>query len=644
MSPDYPNNRSDQIEVDNLQSLKNRNLTRLSTRLSLSFALFAILLVGIITYTNYQNTRSQLHEDIRARLRDAVAIGTQQIDGDKHALLTEPTQEGSAIYLQIKKVLQGIRDAGTEIRFVYTMRQDEQGNIIFIVDAEESEADISHLGDIYDDASDLIKDSFSSLNQPIVEEDFYTDKWGTWLTGYAPFYRTDGQREGVVGMDISASEVIARERQALWNALALFLVSIPPIFVIGYFLGRRLVKPISSLSEAAQKIATGDLSVRIKTSSTSQEVYTLENGFNMMTGRLQELVENLEKRVSERTQELTIATEYSRLRASQFETIAQLSQIITSIQNSETLLPKITELISQQMGFYHTGIFLLDNNREYAVLQAANSYGGQLMLQRNHKLKVGEQGIVGFVTSTGTPRIALDVGEDAVFFDNPDLPETRSEMALPLTIAGEIIGALDLQSTEPNAFSNEDIEVLAILANQVAISIRNAYSFEQTRLAIQRAELALQQQVKDNWRQFSRSQSVRGYYYDGINPRSLDHASEEKTGNAFEIPVQLHGQVIGKIRLNPNDSARIWSDDEIAIVQAAVERAALTLENARLLNEAQQRASRERIIGDIAASISTFSDLEGILRTAVQQLGRRLGGAEVILELGSNLETEEFTE
>jgi GAF domain-containing protein/HAMP domain-containing protein len=642
MSPDYPNNRSDQIEVDNLQSLKNRKFTRLSTRLSLSFALFAILLVGIITYTNYQNTRSQLHEDIRARLRDAVAIGAQQIDGDKHALLTEPAQEGSATYMQIKKVLQGIRDAGTGIRFVYTMRQDEQGNIIFIVDAEESEADISHLGDIYDDASDLIKDNFSSLYQPIVEEEFYTDKWGTWLTGYAPFYTSNGQREGVVGMDISASNVIARERQALWNALTIFLASIPPIFVIGWFLGSRLAKPISSLSEAAKKIAAGNLSVRIKTGSTNQEVYTLENSFNMMTSRLQELVENLEKRVSERTQELTVATEYARLRALQFETIAQLSQIITSIQNPETLLTKITELISQRMGYYHAGIFLLDNNREYAVLQAANSSGGQRMLQRKHKLKVGEQGIVGFVTSTGTPRIALDVGDDAVFFDNPDLPETRSEMALPLTIAGEIIGALDLQSTEPNAFSNEDIEVLAVLANQVAISIRNAYSFEQTRLAIQRAELALQQQAKDNWRQFSRSQSVRGYSYDGINPRSLDHASEEKTDNTFEIPVQLHGQVIGKIRLNPNDSARIWSDDEIAIVQAAVERAALTLENARLLNEAQQRASRERIIGDISASISTFSDLEGILRTAVQQLGRRMGGAEVVLELGSNLETKEI--
>jgi len=636
MSIDNPNNLSYQAEMDNIQPiqpLEQRTFTKLSTRLSLSFAFFAMLIVGITTFTNYQNTQTQLREDIRTRLQDAVAIGAKQIDGDEHANLTDPSQEGSTTYMQIKKVLQGIRDAGTDIRFVYTMRQDEQENIIFIVDAEESEEDISHLGDIYDDASDLIKHTFSTLNQPIVEEEFYTDKWGTWLTGYAPFYTTDGQREGVVGMDISASNVIARERQALWNALALFLFSIPPIFGIGWFLGGRLAKPISKLSEAAQKIAAGDLSVRTTTDSRSQEVYTLENSFNMMTGRLQELVENLEKRVTERTEEITIATEYTKLRASQFETIAQLSHIITSIQNPDNLLINITELISQRMGYYHVGIFLLDNSQEYAVLQAANSAGGQRMLHRRHKLKVGEQGIVGYVTSTNKPRIALDVGDDAAFFDNPDLPETRSEMALPLTIAGKIIGALDLQSIEPNAFSNEDIEVLAILADQVAISIQNAYSFEQARLAIQRAETALQQQTMENWGRISKIKRIPGYWYDGVQTKPLSHEIGEKTSNTLDIPVRLRGQTIGKLRLNPNDSPRIWSNDEIAMAQAAAERAALTLENARLLEDAQRRAAKEQMISEGSTRLSAALDVESILQATAEELERTLGSAEILIQL-----------
>jgi GAF domain-containing protein len=363
------------------------------------------------------------------------------------------------------------------------------------------------------------------------------------------------------------------------------------------------------------------------------EVNALENSFNLMTGRLHELVENLEKRVNERTQEMTIATEYTRVRASQFETIAQLSKIITSIQDPETLLVKITELISQRMGYYHVGIFLLDNNRQYAVLQSANSPGGRLMVQRRHKLKVGEQGIVGFVTSTGNPRIALDVGEDAVFFNNPDLPETHSEMALPLTIAEKIIGALDLQSTVPNAFSEEDIEVLAILADQVAISIQNAQSFEQTRLAIQRAESALQQHAKDSWEELSKRQRAPVYLYDGIKSISLVNGVDLKNGDMLEIPVQLRGQTIGRFKLNPYDSAHIWSDDEIAMAQAAAERTALALENARLIFESQKRASKEQVIGEVSSKLSSAFNLDNILQTALREMGRILPGAEISIQV-----------
>ena len=113
----------------------------------------------------------------------------------------------------------------------------------------------------------------------------------------------------------------------------------------------------------------------------------------------------------------------------------------------------------------------MDTFGEYAILQAANSVGGQRMLERQHKLKVGQVGIVGYVTGQGKPRIALDVGADAVYFDNPDLPDTRSEMAVPLTIGEKVIGALDVQSEKQSAFNDEDIAVLTTMADQVAIAI-----------------------------------------------------------------------------------------------------------------------------------------------------------------------------
>ncbi len=141
-------------------------------------------------------------------------------------------------------------------------------------------------------------------------------------------------------------------------------------------------------------------------------------------------------------------------------------------------------MLSTRFGFYHVGIFLKDETGRYALLYAANSEGGQRMLKRGHKLEVGQVGIVGYVTESGKARIALDVGKDAVYFDNPDLPQTHSEMALPLKIADRILGALDIQSTEPQAFKQDDIEVLQIVADQLAIAIENSRLLAESRSAV----------------------------------------------------------------------------------------------------------------------------------------------------------------
>ena len=158
---------------------------------------------------------------------------------------------------------------------------------------------------------------------------------------------------------------------------------------------------------------------------------------------------------------------------------------------------------------------LLDDAREYAVLMAANSEGGKRMLARGHKLRVGQTGIVGYATGTGKPRIALNTGTDMVYFNNPDLPETHSEIALPLRVRDQIIGALDVQSTEPNAFANEDIEVLSTLADQVSIAIQNARQFEQTRKALSEAEALAKQFAQTGWQQFSKNKNLVGIRHTG---------------------------------------------------------------------------------------------------------------------------------
>ncbi|MEA3351442.1 MAG: histidine kinase N-terminal 7TM domain-containing protein, partial [Chloroflexota bacterium] len=198
-------------------------------------------------------------------------------------------------------------------------------------------------------------------------------------------------------------------------------------------------------------------------------------------------------------------------RSQQLQAAAEVGQAAVTLRNLDELMPQVTQLISQRFSFYHVGIFLLDDHHEFAVLQAANSESGQRMLNRGHRLKVGEVGIVGYVTAQQEARIALDVGTDAVFFDNPDLPETRSEMALPLIIGGELLGAIDVQSKREAAFSDEDINVLQILADQIAIAIENARLFTEHNEALKTARRAYSELSQEAWGELLRTQPELGF-------------------------------------------------------------------------------------------------------------------------------------
>ena len=345
----------------------------------------------------------------------------------------------------------------------------------------------------------------------------------------------------------------------------------------------------------------------------------------------------LEARVDERTVELNAANIQISHRAEQFQAISEVARSIAVHQDLEILLSTITRLVSERFSFYHVGIFLLDEKRKFAVLRAANSEGGQKMLKRNHRLKVGHTGIVGNVTSTGTPRIALDTGVDTVYFDNPDLPKTRSEVALPLSLGGEVIGALDIQSTEANAFSNEEVAVFSVLADQLAIAIQNARSLAQARTAAAEAEKVARQLVGQAWSNIKSFTPIVGYRFDGSKPEPLNQPTNgqqaEDQKEAFSVPVQLRGESIGSLRIKPSVDGHQWSEDEIAIIRATAERVALAAENARLILESQKNAAKEQVIGEISTKIGAAINLDNILQTTLREMGRILPGAEISIQV-----------
>ncbi len=425
--------------------------------------------------------------------------------------------------------------------------------------------------------------------------------------------------------------------------------------MLAVIVAQYLTRPIIRLTEAAEQVSSGNLQARAPVEAPD-EIGALAEAFNRMTAQLRETLGSLERRVAERTADLETARLLSEKRAQELQTINEISRIVSSEQRLDVLLPLVTRLVSERFGFYHVGIFIVDETRQYAVLQAANSEGGRRMLERGHKLEVGVTGIVGSVAGSGTPRIALDVGSDPVFFNNPDLPETRSEMALPLNARGKTIGVLDVQSTKPGAFTENDVNTLSILADQVAIAIENARLFSEMQRAREEAEALYEQYIKQEWFAFSKQISKVGYYQSAVSGKPLDapveneeiraalqrgevvvvEAKNATSHPALAVPVKLRNQVIGVLNIKAPTKNRKWSRDEVNFAQAISDRLALALENARLLYESQRRAAKEQKISEMTAKISTSINIQNVLQTAVEELGRALPGSEVIIQFQNN--------
>ncbi|PWB78031.1 MAG: hypothetical protein C3F07_01600 [Anaerolineales bacterium] len=610
----------------------------LLTILTLAFTLSGLLISVSIIAILYNNLKAGLQEELKNRLLTITSIAALQQDGDT---LLKVSARDDEYYKIINERNLKIRSADSDIIYVYTMRKNEEG-IYFVVDANlPGDEGIADFGQPYLEPGPTLEQNFDTIDRTIIEPEIYTDEFGSFLSAYAPIYASTGERVGVLGIDIAADKIVARERRILNQSLLLFAVSLPVIALLGYLLGRFVTSPYVKLTTIAQKIASGNLEESTQIPANSREAALLADSFRTMTQKLRQLVGTLELQVADRTQKLE-------KRASQSQAVSSVARAITTIQDIDLLLPKITELVCEHFGVYHTGIFLVDEENKLAILRASNSPGGQKMLSRRHRLKLDTNSIVGYVASRGNPRIALDVGTDAFFFNNPDLPETRSEMALPLSIGGRVIGVLDVQSTHPNAFAEEDVATLSTLADQIAIAIENTRLFAEAQNALRDSETSFERYIKQEWSSFARRIKNTGYTFDGTRSQPIKskdgrekvktvtqtgRLSLERDNGGITIPIRLRGQTIGMLDVKPKNGSRKWTQDEITLLEAAAERAALALENARLVESAQQRAARERTIGEISARLGSVSDVEAIMQTAVEELGRKIGGAtEVTIE------------
>jgi signal transduction histidine kinase len=467
----------------------------------------------------------------------------------------------------------------------------------------------------------------------------------------------------VMIVELPVAEALAGVRQMLYLLAGLIVVGAAVAGSLGILIPRRIVQPLLTLQQGAEELGAGHLDHVIRV-ETDDEIQDLAEAFNQMAldlqasqAELEQWGRELEVKVEDRTHELVEASSQMERRAVQLQASAEVARAIASVQDLDELLPQVTHLISERFGWYHVGIFLLDEAGKYAVLQAANSPGGRRMLNRRHRLRVGATGIVGYVTDTGQARVALDVGKDAVYFDNPDLPETRSEMALPLAVGGQIIGALDVQSRAAAAYDEDDVAILRILADQAAIAIDNARLFRRTQQALQEVEAVHRQYLQGEWARAASGRQDLAYEYrrsgippsDELWPQEMARAlSEGKTVTltddrlrtepvsggapdgdgypwaALAAPIKYREQVIGALDLEETDEPREWTEDEIALVQAVSDQVGLALENARLFADTQRRAEQLATINRIGLSINSDLDLKGVLNALYEQVGHIL--------------------
>ena len=417
------------------------------------------------------------------------------------------------------------------------------------------------------------------------------------------------------------------------------------------FVTRSIANPLADLAETATQIADGDLE-RVATVKREDEIGAVAQAFNQMTTRLRDLIGSLEQRVTERTRDLEQRSAY-------LEASAEVGHAAASILETDQLMRQVVDLIRERFDLYYVGLFLVEG--EWAVLRAGTGEAGRVMLARDHRLRVGA-GMIGWSIANAQARVALEAGEDAVRRVAAELPETRSEAALPLRSRGRVIGALTVQHVQSGAFDQDTIVVLQTMADQVAVALDNAHLFAEAQAALEAEHRAYGELSRAAWTDLLRARPDLAYRSDehGVTGAGdvwrpeMEQAWQE--GRTIQIPnpishipyplavpIKVRGHVIGVLDTHKPGDAGEWTPAEIALLETLTDRLGEALESARLFQDTQRRAAREHLVGEITTRVRASMDADSIMQTAVRELGAALGTDRAFVRLGTGTPAQSVT-
>ncbi len=358
----------------------------------------------------------------------------------------------------------------------------------------------------------------------------------------------------------------------------------------------------------------------------------------------------LAQQVERRTREL-------QQRSSYLQAVVEVGHATTSILNTAQLMSEAVELIRTQFELYYVGLFILDPSNEWAILRAGTGRAGQAMIARGHRIRYGS-GMVGWCVANAQPRIAADIERDSVRLATPELPETRSEAAFPLRSRGKVLGAMTVQSVQPEAFGETEISTFQSLADQLAIGLDNARLFDESQRALHEAQEATRQTSQGAWEAYLHSGVELSFRYDdgqiisstGQLPAEEQQAAPGRLAtpskpaaqaslvragspDKISLPIAVRDQAIGQVHFSRGGHRQDWSEDELAILKTIVDQLGIALDSSRLYAETQQRAEQERLVGEITSRMRASLDVEAVLQTAAEEIYQTLNLDNLVIQL-----------
>lgn len=432
----------------------------------------------------------------------------------------------------------------------------------------------------------------------------------------------------------------------------------------GVYASRYLTTPLLNLTQTATRLAAGEIELQADLAGPA-EVVRLATAFNDMTAQLRELIGSLEERVAARTHRL--------------ELVATLGERLLGTLHFEELLEEVVNQVKENFGYYHSHIYLLDDNGKNLVVAAGTGEAGAQMKAKRHSIALDAQtSLVARAARSGEVVKVDNVREADDWLPNPLLPDTYSEMAVPImSVKGQIAGVLDVQEDRVAGLDEGDVNLLRSLVGIIAVAINNARLFAEVETALAEAYAAQERYAEQSWQKSKAVTSEGQYHYtqpgvatlaeatlakakrhalaqkkptlmtinesDSVenSAASPDTPGEDKKAKAIVAPIISHNTAIGALQLYPAQADRVWTEDDLAITEAVINQLVQTAENLRLFEETRERASFERLVSDITDKLYQAPSLDILVKTAAEELGQALGVSHSLVKLGVSEEEHE---